>query len=629
MKDGGKKKKVVVEPYKIVDSSKSDWLKAILPSNIAQAVSKTFFGDARMSNQSLTDDQKLILWDTIENAKKRTGSNQGGTEYQDYGGLGHGTSKQYTEWFNKGNIPFVEGVAATLKNPGFELASTIGRGNYRTDPNDPNTVTYTDVYDWNKGEKMFEGNKAYKILRNALRNNEESNLNVEKNDPYRMNFKLNKAEVNKIRKKVHPLNMLDATAKTHLQTLPFRISPLKDGGWLEKYNDGGPIQPNYNDSNASAGPGFEGDGYSNVGRNYSPAWGGQFKEGGNLSFINDPKLRNMLEGYKPGFLETVGDYRLPEGQIIPLRDPSTEVSISVGGGDGEPAYLIPSFKYGQPLQDPVQEFNMTEQYLGGPFKTVDDAETFRELRHQYVDKGQPLPSPIATSNMAMGGSIGGATQGIPGATGFMYARTGTTPSNGKYAKKTKASAQNGTEMKYYQEGLDFKPKSISRDGDNIAYSDNTRVGNIPRYTRPSNYQGNQPDTLGENIFEIIDPSGISSWDDIYRSYNKTGMSGQTAIEAFGAIPFLGKATKFGKAVDALSTGFAVNKRQKRNAKVAAELLKATGKYGPGLGRASDAAQAYAQRNDYEQGGQLTKLDQLSNFTNYNTKQPGSWLDKYQ
>jgi hypothetical protein len=32
---------------------------------------------------------------------------------------------------------------------------------------------------------------------------------------------------------------------------------------------------------------------------------------------------------------------------------------------------------------------------------------------------------------------------------------------------------------------------------------------------------------------------------------------------------------------------------------------------------------------YEDGGQLTKLDQLTNFTNYNTKQPGGWLDKYQ
>ena len=57
---------------------------------------------------------------------------------------------------------------------------------------------------------------------------------------------------------------------------------MKDGGWLDKYNDGGPVQPNYNDYSVSAPEGFQGDGYSNVGRNYSPAWGGQFKNGGEL-----------------------------------------------------------------------------------------------------------------------------------------------------------------------------------------------------------------------------------------------------------------------------------------------------------------------------------------------------------
>ena len=30
----------------------------------------------------------------------------------------------------------------------------------------------------------------------------------------------------------------------------------------------------------------------------------------------------------------------------------------------------------------------------------------------------------------------------------------------------------------------------------------------------------------------------------------------------------------------------------------------------------------------KQGGSLVKLDQLTNFTNYNTPQPGGWLDKY-
>jgi hypothetical protein len=215
------------------------------------------------------------------------------------------------------------------------------------------------------------------------------------------------------------------------------VDEKKNGGWLEKYNDGGPVQENYNDYSVSAPKGFQGDGYSNVGRNYSPAWGGQFQDGGNLSFIDNPKLRNMLEGYKPGFMQTVGDYRLPEGYMAGSIYPSTEVSTSIGGEGGEPAYLIPSFKYGQPLQDPVQEFNMTEQYLGGPFKTWQDAEKFQEIRHQYVEKGQPLPSPIATSNMAMGGSM-------PGAVGFTYARTKGIPSNGPYAKKTKASAQDGT-----------------------------------------------------------------------------------------------------------------------------------------------------------------------------------------
>jgi hypothetical protein len=65
----------------------------------------------------------------------------------------------------------------------------------------------------------------------------------------------------------------------------------------------------------------------------------------------------------------------------------------------------------------------------------------------------------------MGGSIGGATQGIPGATGFMYARTGSIPDNGKYAKKTMASAENGAEMQYYQNGLDWKPRSMAEGGE--------------------------------------------------------------------------------------------------------------------------------------------------------------------
>jgi hypothetical protein len=120
----------------------------------------------------------------------------------------------------------------------------------------------------------------------------------------------------------------------------------QDGGWLDKYEQGGMVlkqkttdnygtKPNANNSDVSLPPGFKGWAYNTKGRNYSPAWGGQFAMGGNL----------------------------------------------------------------------------------------------------------------------------------PGATGMMYARTiNPAPSNGPYAKKTKASAQNGQEMKFYQAGLDFTPKTISQDG---------------------------------------------------------------------------------------------------------------------------------------------------------------------
>jgi hypothetical protein len=51
------------------------------------------------------------------------------------------------------------------------------------------------------------------------------------------------------------------------------------------------------------------------------------------------------------------------------------------------------------------------------------------------------------------------------------------------------------------------------------------------------------DSWVENIGEIIDPSGSSSYDDVYRSYKNTGLSGETVMEAVGAIPLLGKVSK--------------------------------------------------------------------------------------
>ena len=63
--------------------------------------------------------------------------------------------------------------------------------------------------------------------------------------------------------------------------------------WLDKYEQGGMVlkqkthdnygkKPNPNNVQASVGPDFVGLGYNTKGRNYSPAWGGQFAMGGAL-----------------------------------------------------------------------------------------------------------------------------------------------------------------------------------------------------------------------------------------------------------------------------------------------------------------------------------------------------------
>jgi len=56
---------------------------------------------------------------------------------------------------------------------------------------------------------------------------------------------------------------------------------------------------------------------------------------------------------------------------------------------------------------------------------------------------------------------------VPGSVGFTYARTQGIPSEGPYAKKTMPSAQNGKEMSFYQNGLDWTPRNISKNGSEI------------------------------------------------------------------------------------------------------------------------------------------------------------------
>lgn len=93
--------------------------------------------------------------------------------------------------------------------------------------------------------------------------------------------------------------------------------------------------------------------------------------------------------------------------------------------------------------------------------------------------------------------------------------------------------------------------------DNLGYGQMMYPG--MDYTFPGQYvteipmaqkgqQVEDKDSWLENIAEAFDPTGISSWDDVYRAYQNTGLSGETALELLGAIPLLGKIGKSGKII---------------------------------------------------------------------------------
>ena len=175
--------------------------------------------------------------------------------------------------------------------------------------------------------------------------------------------------------------------------------------WLDKYEQGGLVlkqktkdnygkKPNPNDVTVSSGPNYVGMGNDITGRDYSPAWGGQFQSG--------------------GFLEPIS-YKLPSRYRIPYAEPSTELATSIGGEKGEPAYLIPTFKGGKDLKDPVAEYRKTGEHLGGPFKTWQEAEKWeQEIRHPYVEKGKPIPTPLKRwGDMEDGGYVAQKGKSVP------------------------------------------------------------------------------------------------------------------------------------------------------------------------------------------------------------------------
>ena len=287
--------------------------------------------------------------------------------------------------------------------------------------------------------------------------------------------------------------------------------------WLNKYEQGGMVlkkktkdnygkKENPNDIQASVGPDFVGLGYNTKGRDYSPAWGGQFQDGGALPEVTVYGHRNP--GAKAYFDKVRKDAEYWQDRDLesPINGPMAEYlakeqmygkygspKINVIGEDDRPHYNpfsdsinIPDFEKDyedsffnelahkvqanqkgrlsfvktfaeKDLVNTLKNISIGDIFNGSAWKDAYEKNYFakdtlennahEKIYPKLMDEFKALSDKeyeklTANKKKAMGG-------GIPGAVGFTYARTqNPAPSNGKYAKKTLASAQDGKKFRF-------------------------------------------------------------------------------------------------------------------------------------------------------------------------------------
>jgi hypothetical protein len=197
----------VKEPEAAVDNYVRDWIP--LPKNAASLVMKKSINENKMNTNSLKDSEKAVMAKVAFNAYKRTGKLHGGTEYEDYKGTTNG-DLGYQEIMNAkaGKVNPVLGTLLAGHDPGYRMATTVGRGMYTINPKNMKDVIYTDGYDFvnkfTKDEKTGKTKKDYfketssnplvAFYQKIRKNLAFADDNLKNPDDYKAKFKLNASD---------------------------------------------------------------------------------------------------------------------------------------------------------------------------------------------------------------------------------------------------------------------------------------------------------------------------------------------------------------------------------------------------------------------------------------------------
>lgn len=113
-----------------------------LPLPAAQLVASTITGDTRFGFEDAPADVRDELAKSVVNARKRTGSNRGGTQYIDY-------SEAIDKDINNLDVSMKDAVLGSAVAPDFRAATTFGRVSYEYEP-DTDTYYIYDSYDFSE-----------------------------------------------------------------------------------------------------------------------------------------------------------------------------------------------------------------------------------------------------------------------------------------------------------------------------------------------------------------------------------------------------------------------------------------------------------------------------------------------
>lgn len=214
--------------------------------------------------------------------------------------------------------------------------------------------------------------------------------------------------------------------------------------WLDKYENGGNMneEPDFQFGNLHINSSFI---PSRINLGKSEAVSGMYKVPGKVGFGTLPFLDLLLgaaqmineekeieKSDNPEYQRKFNHYQNLDraNQLTPIQKEEYEFMNRV-------------YKNGGNLQEHQENYN----------------EEFVRIPPNFV--GQGYDTSGRNYSPAWGGQFEGGGS-IPGTVGFSYARTGSTPSEGPRAKKTLPSAEDG--MTFYQNGMDWQPKMISKEG---------------------------------------------------------------------------------------------------------------------------------------------------------------------